>query len=233
MALDNSLAEAHASLALVKASFDWDWAAPDRQPGGSPAEPKSPMALYSRARFLTWMGRHEEAIAIAKHAVELDPVAPHANDWLGTHYFMARRYDEAIGQLNKVVSLEPDHYDAHVWLSYSYAKKGMHDEAAARASRLSRPWLDAWILALAGKSAEARRVPGQIDSEWATAPTGGYFTAVPYGELGEKDRAFALLEQAYKGRSPLMSVLKVDPRIDSLRSDRRFRALLQRMNFPE
>jgi len=237
LVLDNSSAEAHASLALVQTSFDWDWAAADR--AGWEAlrlNPNSMMVLYSRAFFLSWMGRHEEAIAVAKRAVELDPVAPHANTWLEMHYFMARRYDEAIRQANKVIVLEPDHTDAHIWLTYSYAKKGMYEEAARESALVTgyrQPWWpEAWVLAVAGRPAEARRLLQQTEAEETVTPVDAYFLAMVLGELGERDRAFALLEQAFHGRSALMSVMKVDPRIDSLRDDPRFEALLRRMDFP-
>ena len=98
------------------------------------------MALYTRSFFLSWVGRHEEAIAIGKRAVKLDPVGPNVNNWLGMYYFMARRYDEAIGQLNKVLALEPGYQDAHLWLCYSYAKKEMYEEAAKESVKLKELW---------------------------------------------------------------------------------------------
>ena len=85
---------------------------------------------------------------------------------------------------------------------------------------------------MAGRSAEARRLLQQTATEQRGRPTDAYFLAMVLGELGEKDRAFALLEQAYQGRSAMMSVLKIEPRIDGLRDDPRFEALLRRMNFP-
>jgi DNA-binding SARP family transcriptional activator/TolB-like protein len=237
VALDNSLAEAHASLAYVEMSFEWDWAAADRaSQEGLRLNPESTMALYSRATFLSWVGRHEEAVAVTKRAIELDPVAPHVSTWLGIYYFMARRYDEAIGHLNKVVALEPDYRDAHIWLCYSYAKKGMHEEAARESERVTGYrqswWPEAWILAVAGQSAQARNLINQIPAEESETPVSSYFLAPILGELGEKDRAFAALERAYRGRTPMMAVLKVDPRIDSLRDDPRFEDLLRRMDFP-
>jgi serine/threonine-protein kinase len=235
--LDSLLAEAHASLALVKTSFDWDWSAADRASlEAVRLNPNSPMALYARAFFLTWVGRHDEAITVAQQAVELDPVAPWVNTMLGMHYFMARRYDEAIEQLNKVVALEPNYRDGHIWLRYCYAKKKLFEEAARESAIVTGSrqsgWADAWILAVVGKLAEAREVLEQSPNEERRTPYDAYFLAIVLGELGEKDRAFFALEQAYQGRTPLMSLLKVDPRIDALRDDPRFQQLLQRMNFP-
>jgi hypothetical protein len=94
-------------------------------------------------------------------------------------------------------------------------------------------WRDAWLLALAGRSTEARNVYEQVPDWVFSDPTGNYFGAMVLCQLGEKDRAFALLEQAYQGRSSFMSVLKVDPRINPLRDDPRFQDLLRRMNFPD
>ncbi|UCG88060.1 MAG: protein kinase [Gemmatimonadota bacterium] len=236
--LDSLLAEAHASLGLVMTSFDWDWAAADRaSQEGLRLNPSSTMALYSRAMFLSWVGRHEEAIDVGKRAIELDPVAPHVNTWVGMHYFIARRYDEAISQLNRVVALEADYRDAHIWLCYSYAKKGIYEEAARESAQVTGYrqdwWPVAWILGVAGQSAQARRIIDQIPPEEREKPINSYFLAPILGEIGEKDRAFDALERAYRGRTPLMAVLKVDPRLDSLREDLRFQGLLQRMNFPQ
>jgi len=236
VALDNSLAEAHASLALVKTSFYWDWSGADKASQEAlRLNPNSTMVLLSRAIFLSWIGRHEEAIGLSKRAVKLDPVAPHVNTWFGMFYFMARRYDEAIEQLNKVLALEPDYLDAHLWLCFSYAKKGLYEKAATESQELhwaAGSWLEGWILVLAGKSAEAHEVLEQLPAEFHATPSGRYFEAIALGALGEKDHAFASLEQAYQGRTVLMSVLKVDPRIDSLRDDPRFQELLRRMTFP-
>jgi tetratricopeptide (TPR) repeat protein len=236
VALDDSLAEAHASLATVKLSFDWDWAAADRaSQEGLRLNPNSTMALFARSFFLSWVGRHEEAIGVANRAIKLDPVEPFVNTQLGMYYFMARRYDDAIRQLNQVLALEPDYRVAHMWLCYSYAKKQMYEEAAGEsASAWTSPsWAEAWILGLAGKPAQARKVYEQIPAEVRQLSKMSYILACVLGEMGEKDRAFAMLEQAYRARTPFMSVLKVDPRMDSLRDDPRFQDLLRRMNFPE
>ncbi len=132
--------------------------------------------------------------------------------------------------------MEPDYRDAHIWLTYLYAKKGMYEEAARESAIVTGYrqswWPEAWILAVAGRSAEARELLQQTAAEQRGTPIDASFLAMVLGELGEKDRAFALLEQAYQGRSTLMSALKIDPRIDSLRDDPRFEALLRRMNFP-
>jgi TolB-like protein/Tfp pilus assembly protein PilF len=233
VALDSSLAEAHAGLAFVKFSFDWDWAGADQASQEAlRLNPNATMALLSRAFYLSWVGRHDDAIAMLSRAVELDPVAPWANSWLAALFFLARRYDEAIEQANKVLALEPDYPDAHLWLGYSYAKKGMYEEAAKAMIVLEVGWFDAWILALAGRSAEARREAEQIPGALSGTSSNPYFHAVALGELSEKERALNLLEQAYQMRDPLMSVLKIDPRIDALREEPRFQELLRRMNFP-
>lgn len=93
--------------------------------------------LVHRAFFLMCVGRHAEAIALAERAAQQDPIAPHVNNLLGMHYFMARRYDEAIDQLHKVLELEPDYRDARVWLSYSYARRGKLEEAAQQSAKVA------------------------------------------------------------------------------------------------
>jgi TolB-like protein/DNA-binding SARP family transcriptional activator len=246
VALDSSLPEAHASLALVKTTFDWDWSAADRASREAlRLNPNSALALLSRGFFLSWVGRHDEAISVGKRAVELDPVAPYPNTWLAWIYFMARRYDDAIAQVSRVLALEPDYADAQVVLMWVYAKKGMFDQALAARRRHAELvpeesrggprgwWADAWILALAGRANEARSILDQVPADQAARPMGALSLAQVYGELGEPDRAFALLDVAYQTRPGRMSVLKVDPRFDALRDDPRFDDLLRRMNFPD
>jgi adenylate cyclase len=240
--LDGSLADAHASLAMVKIAFDWDWAGAGRASAEAlRLNPGSPIALFCRAFYLSWVGRHDEAIAVGSQAVEIDPVAPHVGSWLGMFYFMARHYDEAISQMERVLTLEPEFAEAHMWAAFAYAKKGMLDMAArewATLARLSPPaasvadaWIDAWLLSLRGRQEEARTVLDEA-AHLAEHPTRAYFLAIGYGEAGDADRAFTFLERAYRGGSPLISVLEVDPRIDALRDDPRFDDLLRRMNFP-
>jgi TolB-like protein len=238
VALDNSLADAHAILAMAKMAFDWDWAAADQaSQEGLRLNPNSTRALSARAFFLGYIGQHEESIELWKRFVELEPVAPHVNTRLGVGYLMAQRYDESISQLNKAVALEPDYLDAHIFLCYAYAKKGMHEEAARESVIVTGYrqswWPEAWVLAVAGQSAQARELISQIPAEESEIPAiSWYYLAAVLGELGEKDRAFDALERAYRGRTPAMTMLKIDGRLDSLRDDPRFEDLLRRMDFP-
>lgn len=239
VALDASLADAHASLSLVKTTFDWDWSGADRSSlEAVRLDSNAAMVLESRAIFLSWVGRHDEAISVARHAVELDPVAPQVNTSLERFYFAARRYDDAIVQGQKVLDLEPDYRDAHIWLSYAYAKTGRFEDATGESAIVTgyrQPWWPhAWILAAAGHSGEARELlEQQAPAELSGPPIDAYFLAIVLGELGEKDRALAALEQAYHGRTALMSLSNVDPRIDALRDEPRFQDLQQRMGFPQ
>jgi hypothetical protein len=121
--------------------------------------------------------------------------------------------------------------------------KGLYEEAAResdtmkrltqlrRGRNLTASRTDVWILAVSGRFKEARKLFEQVPG--GANPLVAYIDAQIYGHLGEKDRAFALLEQAYQGRSQGIAVLKVDPRIDALRDDPRFQDLLRRMNFPK
>ncbi len=169
-----------------------------------------------------------------KRMVENDPVAPWINSWFAAFYFLARNYDHAIEQAQQVISLEPGYHEARIWLFYSYLKKGMYEEAAKLSSKAGfPPTMDAWVLALAGKKSEARQLLDQIPAEVKVIAHYAYIYALVYGNLGENDRAFEFLNLAYEGRTALMSVLKIDPRIDALRDDPRFDEMLLRMNFPD
>ncbi len=116
---------------------------------------------------------------------------------------------------------------------FAFRSRAEHRAAAEESKLPSRGNLSVWIPALAGRTAEARRLLEQVPAEQMVMPLFSYSNAAILGELGETDRAFALLEQAYQGRTALMSVLKVDPRMDALRDDPRFEDLLRRMNFPQ
>lgn len=241
--LDSTSAMAHASLSLVMTTFDWDWAAADSASlDALRLNPSAPLAHVARSFFLSWVGRHEEAIAIQRRAVEVDPEAAWARSWLAAHLFFARRYDEAIAEANRAISLEPASRDAHLWLMFSYAKKGMIQEAE-RVNRLlisaldmggnTREWKEAWLLGMAGDPSEAREIIDRIPSSESNTPYYSYFMAAALGEAGDVDGALSLLERCYQGRCALMAVLKVDPRLDALRQAPRFQDLVRRMDFPD
>jgi serine/threonine protein kinase/tetratricopeptide (TPR) repeat protein len=251
--LDDSLAEAHTSLASIKLFYDWDWA-------GAEAELKRAMeldpgyALTYRVYggYLTMVGRHPEALPYFEKARELDPL--YERNYVNEGYsdFMAHKYDEAIEQYRKGYQVEPDPM-AYFGLVLSLAQKGDYATAISEAEKSTKlndsPLLlisMASAYAEAGRRADALRVLRrleEISKQQGPAPAwhvGGaqspyvcpYEVAGVHAQLGDKDRAFEWLDKAYRSHS-CMYWLRQDPRFDSIRSDPRFQELLTKIKFPK
>jgi TolB-like protein/Tfp pilus assembly protein PilF len=235
--IDDALAEAYTSLAWVKTHYDWDWPGAERKfKRAIEFNPAYAPAHYWYALFLSAMGRHEEAVAEGRRAVEAEPLSIIPNCLLGWTLFFARRNEEAIEQLRQTAELEPNFLWRWV-LAGAYAQKRMHAEAISELSEaVNVPGNRALSLAMlghayaaAGRRAEALAVLlelTQMEKERYVAP---FFMAIIYTALGESERAFEWLERAYECRSWGLIWLRVDPWFDSLRSDERFTSLLHRI----
>ena len=128
--LDPSLAQAHATLADMKSAYEWDWS-------GAEAEFKLALELnpgyatahHWYAQYLTSRGRHKEALAEIRHAMELDPLSPSINAYAGSALYMARQYDKSVDQLAKMTEAEPTYAVAHYFLAFSHEQRGELKEA--------------------------------------------------------------------------------------------------------
>jgi TolB-like protein/Flp pilus assembly protein TadD len=240
--IDDTLAEAHTSLGLVKMDSDWEWL-------GAEAEFQRAIALnpnYAYAHLfyavaLRRMGRVEDAIADSKRALELDPLSLIVNIGLGDAFYLARQYDRAIGQYRKTLDLDPNYLSAHAKLGRAYLQESMYREGIAefeKMSLISPGDTEAvsdlgYAYALAGRRAEAQKLLDQLKgvSKRKYVPAGSI--AQIYVAFGEKDDAFDGLEKAYNERSLGFEEIKVNPIFDPLRSDPRFADLLRRMNLQQ
>ncbi len=188
------------------------------------------------------MGHTEEGIDEIRRAAALDPLNFEFCYMVGWNLIYAHRYDEAITQLRKCVDLDPGVWITEVLLGEAYEQRGRFPEAfvelkKAREIENHIQWPLAELArayALSGQTAEARKA---LDELLAQSKSGQvvsqYLIAVIYAALGDKDQAIARLDQAYAEGSFFMYMLKVDPELDSLRSEPRFQDLLRRMNFPQ
>jgi len=234
--LDERLGEAHASLGGCADTWNWSEReaefrrAVEFSPGNSTAH-----QWYGT--LLTKTGRVQEGIAQARQALELDPLAPAPKNALGWALYMARQYPAAIQQYHGVVEVFPGYAQAYSNLAIAYAADRKTSEAAETLERgmkltgASPPLiaLKAHVDALAGDSKEARRL---ID-EWARRQDiTPIVMALLYNDIGDKDRAFVWLERGVQQRSMFIDELRVEPMFDQLHADRRFAALLQKMNLP-
>ncbi len=240
VALDYDLAEAHTSLAAILRKYDFDWAGAERHyKRAIELNPNYPTAHQWYGEWLIAQGRFDEGLAEVRRALKLDPLSLITNLSLGLGLRVARRDDEAIAQLQKTLELDPNFADANAFLAAAFAHKGMYEEAvAANARQMAREGAPPAVIE-AAKGAYAREgwqgylrfLVKSIESlENPARPEG---VAGLYGQLGEKDKAFEWLERAYAERSDGLSLLKVDPWFDPLRSDPRFTDLMRRVGLPQ
>lgn len=237
--IDDSLAEAHTNLADTYLYYDWDFPKAQQEfLRAIAANPNYPTAHQWYSEYLYCVGRHDEAIAEAKRAQELDPLSVAISGSVADAYYYARKYDQAIEQYKKTLQMDPNFRPVHFQLADTYTQKRMDPEAVAE-------WLRGLTLsgnsALAVAGGEAFRTSGYqaflqtwLDSDIKSpaANQRAYPIARNYAFLGKKNEAVNWLEKAYAARSGGMVRLKTDPAFDSVRSDPDFQAIVSRMNFP-
>lgn len=236
--LDNSLAEAHTALAFVKFRFDWDWAGAGREFNlAFEQNPNYASAQQWYANYLVAKGQAGEAIKAAKRAQELDPLSLVTISQQAWALCFAGRYDEAIAICQGVLAQDPDFYIARRYLGMAYEQKRMYAEAIAEfqkavtlsgGSTLMKAHLG-HAYAVSGDKARAQQVLDELQERSKKGYVSAYLTAVIYAGLGEKDKAFEWLERAYNERAEFMIYMRMDPRLESLRTDPRFQDLLRRM----
>ncbi len=233
---DDTMAEAHTSLAHIHLEFDHDWEAAEREYlRAIELDPRYPTAHHWYGGYLSAMGRHEEALEQAHRARELDPLAPIISTWVGLRHYFARRHEVAIEEYRSALELSPDFAPGHWHLGWAFEQTGRYDEAIAEAQKAmdssgGNPLYIASLghaHAIAGNDEAARRILERLDQESATRYVSAYHVAVIHGALGDTDEAFRWMDIAFEERSPWIGYMKVDPRLDPLRPDRRFDALLQ------
>jgi eukaryotic-like serine/threonine-protein kinase len=235
--LDDTLAEAHVSLAFVKFHFERDWTGAEEQfRRAINLKPNYATAHHWYAFNLSAMERHEDAITAARRAQELDPRSAVVTTALANVLYHARRFDEAISQCERALELDPGSVSAHVVMRWSFEKKGMFERAfqiyeRERAFAGDTPTTrakHAHILAESGRTDEARRVLNELlAARSARAQVTPYEIAVIYALLDDRDRAFQWLAQAEREHVVGFTFVRVDPHLDNLRSDPRYTELLR------
>ena len=245
VALDSALADAHAVLAMVAGHYDYDWDTAEREfRRALELNPSSSNAhfFYSNS-YLSPFSHHDEAIAEMQKALELDPFSIPIQAFLGRTYVWARRYDDALAQFRKIGEMSPGLALNHERLSHLYAHLNRYDEAIeedAKARTLSGEDVGSVV---AKKDALRKTFVEhgpkgfwQALLEFSRAPenppeayTDHWGVAIIYAQLGDKEKALDALEQAYSERDFMLTEIAVEPGLDPLRSEPRFKALLQRV----
>jgi len=241
LALDDSLAEAHTSLAFVTLYYDRDWAKAEREfRRAIELNPNYANGRHWYAEFLSLVGRHTEAIAESERARELDPLSNIINTWVGSRYFFARQYDKAIEQYRNAVEMDPGFVPVHLVLGNALEQKRMYQEAitelekAVSLSGGSPVYMAslAHAYGVAGRRGQAEKLFEELRKLSKQRYVSSYDLALASLGIGETDQAFTLLARAVEERSPRAAFLGVDPRFDGLRSDARFKELMIRIGRP-
>jgi tetratricopeptide (TPR) repeat protein len=240
--LDQGLGEAHVSLAQVLANYDWDFPAAEKEfKRAIELSPGYPTGHDFYAIHLMAMGRQEEAIAEARHALELDPLSLILRNRLARALRYARRYDEGIAEERKALEMDPTFYISRVILGVMLLEEGQKEEALAefqkarefsRGSFFDLAWMG-YCQAVTGRRAEAIKTLERLKELSKQRYIPAYYFAFVYAGLGERDQAFGQLERAYQERSDFLLFLKVTESMASLRSDPRFADLVRRIGLPQ
>ncbi len=239
--LDESLAEAHASLALIRENYDYDWPGSEKEfRRAIQLDPQYATAHQWYAEFLSWQGRFEEAFADSERARQLDPLSLIIASDYGWILYDSRQFDSAEKQCRLVLELDPNFGHARALMIASYFQLGRYDEAVDLINRWSEdgeePWALAWKAAVysrSGHADEARLALAKVEQISRSQADRTPMLLLAYLGTGEKERAIELLQQAYSEHSNVVAQIKVDPMFDSIRSDPRFRDLLQRVKLAQ
>ena len=255
--LDDSSAEAHASMGHVFHNYDWDWVRAESEfHRAIELNPNYALAHHWYAHYLMQLGRTEESLAEARRAQELDPYSPFVNNGLARQYYLARQYDKAVIQCQVSLGIDPAYLPARLQLALAYEQKGMLTEAvsefelarqfaagyaktgnkdstpSAADPKTDLPVVHAMLAqayAKAGRLADARKESQVLAAIGRTRYVPPSYLAIVAAALGDKKQAFGYLEKSYNDRSEQILYMGVEPLVDPLRNDPRFESLLRRV----
>ena len=237
--IDADLAAAHASIAAVESLYRWNWTAGERAfRRAIELDSSYPVAhMWYAIWVLAPLGRLDEAYSEWKRAAELDPVTPVVNMGPGLILFLQRQYDRAIEHLQKTLELDPNYFWTHFILGMTYLQKADYGKAIAALDQGNVPqYRDGhlgYAYAVSGESEKARKLIEELQAGSQPEYLAPYHLAMIYFGLGEKDKAFECLNKACELRSTQLVWIRVNPELDSVRTDPRFQAILRRMNLAD
>ncbi len=239
--LDENLAEAHTSLALITEIYDWDWQTAEKEYRRAiELNPNYATAHHWFAECLTWQGRFDEALRESERARQLDPLSLIIAADNGAILYYSRQYDRAIEQFKAVRELDPNFSRAGL-IRWAYDQKGMFKDALADTEFYRRvygdqPWAWsslAYVYGRSGQPVQAQHALAKLQELNRRRPMDPAVIAWAHVGMGNKDQALVWLEKAYAQHSNVMVTLKVEPAFDPLRSDPRFQDLMHRVGFAQ
>jgi TolB-like protein/DNA-binding winged helix-turn-helix (wHTH) protein/tetratricopeptide (TPR) repeat protein len=239
--LDDKLSEAHVAIGAVKAAWYLDYAGAEREfVRAVELSPKNIGAHVWLAHLVQSLGRFDEAIALRKRSLEIDPLDANLQWGLANAYLTAHRYDAALRQLNVVLGMDPNYYEARVAQLRVAVAQGRYDEAIAMGRRLvatdpanthGLSFLG-WAYGMAGRKAEAREILQSLQQQDDKHHLSPLAFAVVYMGMDDRDAVLRVLEKALVDRTYAVR-LKTEPVFDPLHSDPRFIALLHKGGFKD
>jgi serine/threonine protein kinase/tetratricopeptide (TPR) repeat protein len=239
--IDSMLTEAHASLGMLKCKYDFDWKGSEKEfRRAIELNPNYATAHHWYAYLLLCLSRFDEAIREIRRALELDPFSLAINRDVGEVLYYAREYDKAADALQKAIEMDPNFPWSHYDLGRVYLQKSMYEEAIKEIQRekevlgrLFEPDLDAFIgiaYSRMGRKEEAREILERLEPIQILSYSLYYGKALLCFSLGENDRGFEYLDKESEQPGNSIPGLKIDPFVDSVRSDSRMNALLRKVN---
>jgi tetratricopeptide (TPR) repeat protein len=238
--IDPSLPEAHVVSGWIASWYEHDWKKAEAEfKKALELDPNGSEAHRGYAHLLSNVGRHDEAVAQMQRARELDPLSLIIGALEGQTLFYAGRYGEAAERLNKTFEIDPTFWVAHINLAKIHIEQKRLDAAVAelqKAREFSGGNTEAasllgYALAKAGRREESLSTLDELKSMVNRRYVPPYNIALVYNGLGETDEAFDWLERGFREHDVRMTLLKIDPKWNNLRNERRFVELMRVMNF--
>jgi len=241
MALDDTLAEARHSMAMVKWWGDWDWQGAERE--FRRALDLNPNAAWTHmyyADFLTRLKRFDEALVAARRGYELDPLSEPVNIALNRTLLYMGRCGQAVEQMRKALELSPNYAFPHEVIARCFARQGQYEEAIAEMRQVvainqydRQLSVMGALYGIAGHRDEALEELAELKRRARSRRVSPFFLARVYAGLGDKELALDMLYQSYAEHSDHLLLIGIDPDLDSLRSEPRFVELIQRVGLPQ
>lgn len=238
IALDDSQAEAHASLAYVKFRIDWDWTGAEQEfQRALQLKPGYARAHEWYALYLSIMGRFDDAMKEMMRAQELDPLSASVSTGIGRIYHFEYRLDQAIAQFKKTLELDPDYAEAFFGLGMTYVVAERYKEAISvikkaiqlSGNRLVMVSMLGFAEGLAGHKEETRRIIQELRALSRKSHVSPYYFGILEMGLGRMDVAYRYFKQAYEERDGIMIFLAADPIAEQSWDDSRFAELVKNM----
>ena len=239
--LDDTLAEAHNSLAIVSYVYDWNWPTAEREfKRAIELDPNYVFAHHQYGWLLALSGRQTEAANELARASQLDPLSPLVTVDNNVPYALSKQYDRGLVFAQKGEEMDPNFFLAHFVQGWIYDKKGDYEKSIAKLQRArqleDQPWISCWLghaYAASGDRQNAQKIINDLSELSKRRYVSPYFTATVYAGLKDKEKTIEYLEKAYQVKSIWLVWLRVEDIFDFLRPDPRFQDLQRRVGLPQ